>query len=503
MLKSLWLFFLLMAHVADATAQINWRVDYGKSSVSFKVKHVTIHHVTGKFREFTVSVVTPNEEFANARLEATIQVNSIDTGRPQRDANLKQEDFFHATLYPTITFKSVSVSTNNRQTYKIVGDLTMRGVKRSIELLATRITSEFNGRARFTATGALNRFDYGLRFNEADFLKALGKDAPIVGDSVQIMLNIELTRENKPANGGVEHNLLSHLKSFLSTLNAEARAQTLFPYDTPERLTWARHPSPRQGLARKDMSAAQRQIVDAMLKSVLSEPGFAVAQAIMSDQDVLAKQEEGLGAGYFWLAIYGEPGNKQWAWRLGGHHLSLHFTYIDNKLISCSPAFFGAEQTLPPDDPQEAGYKLLANRQALARALANSLNPEQSQRAIIAPQVSQNLVISEAKKLVTDKPIGLPLSAMTENQRRFVFKLITEYAGLFKAATAQAQVEKLKNVEPEKIYLAWAGNRSERGAEHYYRLQGPTFLIEYLNSGSHLHSVWRDRNDFGAAVDFE
>lgn len=243
--------------------------------------------------------------------------------------------------------------------------------------------------------------------------------------------------------------------------------------------------------------------VSRRFKRVLSEPGFVAAPAIMSDQDVLAKHEEGLGAGYFWLTIYGEPGHEQWAWRLGGHHLSLHFTYIDHKLISCTPAFFGAEQTLSPDNPQEAGYKLLVNRQELARSLVNSLNPQQSQRAIIARQVSQNLVISKAKKLALDKPIGLPLSAMTENQRRLFFKLIEEYAGVFKAATAQKQIEKLKNSEPGKVYFAWAGNRTERGAEHYYRLQGPTFLIEYSNSGSHLHSVWRDRNDFGAAVDFE
>jgi hypothetical protein len=205
-----------------------------------------------------------------------------------------------------------------------------------------------------------------------------------------------------------------------------------------------------------------------------------------------------LGAGYFWLAIYGEPGkSKRWAWRLGGHHLSLHFTYADNKLISCTPAFFGAEQTLPAGDPQEAGYKLLAARCDLPGELVNSLDQDQSKRAIVAAHVSSSLIISERKKLALESPIGLPASEMAKNQRALIFKMIEEYANVFNAAIAQAQFDNARNARLEKIYFAWAGSRTERGAGHYYRIQGPTFLIEYSNSGSHMHSVWRDVNDFG------
>ena len=158
---------------------------------------------------------------------------------------------------------------------------------------------------------------------------------------------------------------------------------------------------------------------------------------------------------------------------------------------------------MPPDDPQEAGYKLLANRQELARSLVNRLNPQQLQRASIAPQVSQNLVISEVKKLALDKPIGLPISELNKNQEKLFFKLIEEYVNVFNAAIARAHFDKMKNAGLQNIYFAWAGGRNERRAEHYYRIQGPAFLIEYSNAGNHLHSVWRDLNDFGAAVDFD
>jgi hypothetical protein len=300
------------------------------------------------------------------------------------------------------------------------------------------------------------------------------------------------------ADAAAQNDLLSHLNTFISSLNRETRDKTLFSFDNPERLKWARSPAPRPGLALKDMSVSQRQLVDAMLKSVLSEKGFASAKAIMSDQDVLAKHEEGLGAGYFWLAIYGEPGkSKRWAWRLGGHHLSLHFAYVDNKLISCTPAFFGAQQTLPAGDPREAGYKLLAARRDLACELVNSLDEEQAKRAVIAAQVSSSLIISERKKLAFESPSGLPASELAENQRALIFKLIEEYTNVFNAAIAQAQ---FGNAKLEKIYFAWAGNRSRRGEESYYRIHGPNFLFEYSNSGSHKHSIWRALNDFGESA---
>jgi hypothetical protein len=298
----------------------------------------------------------------------------------------------------------------------------------------------------------------------------------------------------------VKHDdLFSHLKAFISSLNDEARAKTLFAYDTPERLTWARHPSPRKGFALKDMSASQRQIINDMLENVLSENGYTQAKAIMADQDVLAKNEAGLGSGYFWVAIYGKPGeNEPWAWRIGGHHLSLHFTFVDNKLVSCTPAFFGAEQTLPPDDPQEAGYKLLVHRRDLARTLIQSLSQEQATQAFLASRVSRDLVISEAQNFALGQPIGVPASRLNENQRALLFRVIEEYANVFKSSFIQTRFEKITRSDLEKIYFAWAGTFNEHNAEQYYRIHGQTFLLEYSNSGSHMHSVWRELNDFGA-----
>jgi hypothetical protein len=289
------------------------------------------------------------------------------------------------------------------------------------------------------------------------------------------------------------------MKAFLATLDNQTLAQTVFPFEVPERKTWNRSPAWRPGLRVNEMSAKQKEIVDDLLGTVLSAEGYEKAKAIMSDQDVLVEQEDGLGAGYYWLAVYGEPGSaKPWGWRFGGHHLSLHFTYIGNELISCTPAFFGGEQTLPPDNPRETAFKLLVKRRDLARALVNSLDRKQAAKANFTSTASHELVISETKTPIRDKPTGLPASELTEKQRTILFNLIEEYTSVFQPMIARSRLEKMRHAKAESIYFSWAGNRNDERAEHYYRIQGPTFLLEYWNSGYHMHTIWRDGNDYGA-----
>jgi len=137
--------------------------------------------------------------------------------------------------------------------------------------------------------------------------------------SFGVFLLVVMSLMAKETNASTQANLLTHVKAFLSTLNQEARNRTLFPYEDAERMRWSRSPERRKGLAIREMSAAQRNLVDEMLKTVLSEEGYKRAKAIMTDQNVLARTEEGMGAGFYWVAIYGEPGSlKTWAWRLGG-----------------------------------------------------------------------------------------------------------------------------------------------------------------------------------------
>ena len=185
--------FLLGICTFESPAQTTWRVAPGRSSIQFTVKHLVLLDVEGKFRKFEGTVVTQDESFMNARIDATIYVESIYTGNQDRDKDLLGEDFFSAEKFPTISFTSRSVTKTGNDSYKITGNLTIRDVTKSIELVARYIDrkelSTREERMDISVTGSLNRFDYGLRWNA---LTETG--SVIVGETVDLRLNIALLK---------------------------------------------------------------------------------------------------------------------------------------------------------------------------------------------------------------------------------------------------------------------------------------------------------------------
>ena len=119
-----------------ATGQTTWVVDPVHSSVQFEVSHLAVSSVTGDFTGFTGSVITQNDDFNNARISATIDVNSVDTNNLERDKHLKEDDFFNASKYPNITFVSSVFSKEKDNIFTIQGDLTIRDVTKPISLSA-------------------------------------------------------------------------------------------------------------------------------------------------------------------------------------------------------------------------------------------------------------------------------------------------------------------------------------------------------------------------------
>lgn len=190
--------FALLAAAAPATAQLRWTVDTATSSVAFRVQHMLIHHVTGRFTTFSGSVTASDAAFADAAIEAVVDVTSIDTGRQARDANLRDEAFFDAASHPTMTFRSTSVTRTGGSRFRVEGDLTIRGITRPVALEAHHMTSVDTGPAstdRIVATTTVNRFDFGLRYDGRDLLAALSRAVPVVGDSVEITLDVTLQRD--------------------------------------------------------------------------------------------------------------------------------------------------------------------------------------------------------------------------------------------------------------------------------------------------------------------
>lgn len=191
-INSLIAVFLFLA--ASVFAQTNWTVDKSHSKVGFSVSHLVIAEVEGKFNNFDGNISTNGENFEDAKIDFTVDVNSIDTDNEGRDKHLKSDDFFNAEKFPKITFKGKSMTKVGDKKYKLIGDFTMRDVTKEIAL-----DVKFNGttkdpwgniKAGFKITGEVNRFDYGLKWN-----KTVETGGLVVGDIVTLSINLELAKQ--------------------------------------------------------------------------------------------------------------------------------------------------------------------------------------------------------------------------------------------------------------------------------------------------------------------
>ena len=184
---------ILFLTVRPALTQSTWNIDPAHSAAQFRVKHLMISNVRGEFGKMSGKVTFDGKNYATIKAEAVIDVASINTREKKRDDHLRSPDFFDAEAFPNITFKSKRVEKINGNKFNLVGDLTMRGVTREITLdvEATPVVKGMGGESRIgaQATTTLNRQDYGIKWN-----RALDTGGVVVGDEVQITLDLELTQ---------------------------------------------------------------------------------------------------------------------------------------------------------------------------------------------------------------------------------------------------------------------------------------------------------------------
>ena len=299
----------------------------------------------------------------------------------------------------------------------------------------------------------------------------------------------------------------SAASKWLASLSPEQRDRAVFPFDSEERMRWHYVPNetfPRKGLTIKDMTESQRALAHELLKTGLSARGYLTATSIMELEKVLRAIEGGVRMARdheaYLFSVFGTPGDKQaWGWRFEGHHLSVRFDVVGAKMTASSPAFFGANPAEVRDGPQK-GTRVLGAEEDAGRALLDSLDATERAAAILPIEAPGDILTTTKVTVDPLSPIGIKASALTKPQRELLMSLIDVYAGLMAADVAAERMDRLKKAGLENIAFAWAGE-TEKGKKHYYRLQGPTFLVEYdntQNDGNHIHSVWRDFNgDFG------
>jgi hypothetical protein len=309
--------------------------------------------------------------------------------------------------------------------------------------------------------------------------------------------------------------MASAATAFLNSLSPDQRQKASFAFDSDERLRWHYIPVegfPRKGLTLEEMNEAQRDRARGLLKAGLSQRGYLTATEIMDLETLLGEIEQGARArgqsaesmvrdpGRYFFSVFGTPSTRgTWGWRAEGHHVSLQFTIVDGSLVANSPFFFGSNPAEVREGPQK-GLRILAQREDSARTLVMALDETQRQKAIIQGMAPNEIVTENKLNINPLSPVGITADALTPPERDLLMKVIEAYTSAMADDLAAERLAKIRGAGIEKIGFAWAGETA-RGKKHYYRVQGPTFLIEYdntQNNANHIHSVWRDfAGDFG------
>ncbi|MGD9644248.1 MAG: DUF3500 domain-containing protein [Pirellulales bacterium] len=305
-------------------------------------------------------------------------------------------------------------------------------------------------------------------------------------------------------------------QKFLDTLDAKTRAMVQLKFDDPARLDWHNIPKPqRKGLQLRDMTTDQRAACHDLLRAALSDTGYEKAIKIMALENNLREGEKDTPGSplrdpeRYFLTIFGEPAAKgTWGWSFEGHHFSLNFVIVDGNVVSDTPSFWGANPAtvrVAVAGGPEPGTRTLAAEEQLALDLVASLDAEQLKTAVIAEKCPADYRAAGLPKPPQAPPEGIAAAQLNDSQRQTLLALLEAYSGNLAAPLAAARLAEIKSAGLDRVYFAWAG-APRAGAPHYYRVQGPTFVLELVNYQSdpagnpanHIHSVWRSlTHDFG------
>jgi hypothetical protein len=294
---------------------------------------------------------------------------------------------------------------------------------------------------------------------------------------------------------------------FMAALDKEQAAKATYPFDAPERLDWHFIPRPRKGLPIKEMTPASRALAFGLVQSGLAGSGYLKATTIMSLEQVLKELEQGKGPvrdpELYFVTIFGTPSDQgRWGWRIEGHHISLNFTLENGKIVAATPAFFGANPAEVRQGPRE-GLRTLADVEDRALRLLQALDAGQKKEAVVADTAPKEIRAAHTLQPPTESAVGIAFASLNDDQRQMLRALVEAYAADMPNEVAGAWLNEIKQAGPDTIRFAWFGP-GDRLEPHAYRVQGPTFLIEFNNTqngANHIHSVWRNMlGDFGVPV---
>ena len=313
--------------------------------------------------------------------------------------------------------------------------------------------------------------------------------------------------------------IVASAQALLTTLDAAGRMKVQFPFEGSQKTRWSNLPSgifERRGLRLGDLTRPQRGAVMVLLSTALSRPGYQKVTEIMRGDEVLRQTAAAngpgrgggrgsppggavtFGEGEYYLAFLGTPSTTEpWMLQFGGHHLAI------NLMLGASQA--SMTPSLPAAQP--ASYTVegrtirpLGGENDKGFALINALDNTQRGQAILSYRVA-DLVLGPGQDGRTIQPEGIRATALTPSQQTMLLDLVREWAGIMTDAYAEPRMAEIRANLPQ-TYFAWSGPTAS-GSAAYFRIQGPTLVIEYAPQGGvdHIHTIYRDpTNDYGAKI---
>jgi hypothetical protein len=329
--------------------------------------------------------------------------------------------------------------------------------------------------------------------------------------AIGILAGVAYVRQAQESAGS---KMVEAAEKFAGLLSPEQKQKAMFAFDAKERTNWHFVPlqdasgnPTRKGLRLQQMTDEQKEAARSLLRAGTSAGGFTTATTIMSLESILHELEKGgpnvRNPEWYFFTLFGTPSRTgKWGWRVEGHHLSLNFVIDGGQVAAATPAFFGANPATVKQGPRE-GTRALPEADDLARDLFRGLDQEQKKAAYQEKEFAE--IQGQTVKPHAGPPNGVAATQMNEKQRALLWKLIRSYAERLPADVAQAELAQVEKDGIDQVHFAYAGG-SEPGKPHTYRVQGPSFVIEFLNvqadsahnPANHIHSAWRNlRGDFG------
>ncbi len=304
------------------------------------------------------------------------------------------------------------------------------------------------------------------------------------------------------ANHDIGKEMMDRARHFLASLDTDQRERATFAFDDEERLNWHFIPRDREGLPYGEFTPPQRRLADLLLGTALSHDGISKALGIMYLEQILYEREgrDIRDSDRYYVTVFDEPSDSgPWGWRVEGHHLSLNVTLKDGEVIATSPAFMGSNPAIAGEGKHE-GLEVLAAEQTVARELLALFEGPAREKVIFDAEAPPDILTGTDRVAEPGEPLGVAAGDMTEGQAAKFLQLLHVYTGRMRLDLAKEEFGKIEAAGLDNIHFAWAGS-AKSGDAHYYRIHGPTFLIEYdntQNGANHIHSVWRDLSgDFG------